>query len=151
MALPFEDRITSEMKVAMKAKESVKLNCLRAIKSALKYKEVEKKQEAVTDEEAIQVLTTMVKQRKESIEQFEKFDRQEQADKEKQEIEVIQAFLPEQLSEDEVKKLVADAVASTGAQGPKEMGKVMKELKPKVAGKADNKLVADLVRQSLAG
>ena len=148
--LPCEEKITSDIKEAMRAKDQVRLNVLRAMKSALKYKLVEKKQEDLTEQEAIAVFQTLIKQRKEAFDQFEKYDRKEQADKERKEIEVLMGFLPEQMGEDEIKKLVQDAVSVSGAESAKDMGKVMKELKPKVAGRADNKLVADLVKQALS-
>ena len=133
----------------MKAKDQVRLDVLRAMKSALKYKFVEKKQQDLTEEEAIAVFQTMIKQRKDSAEQFEKFSRPDQANKEKREVEVIMSFLPKQLSSDEVKSLVTEAIAISQAQSLKDLGKVMKELKPKISGRADAKEVTELVKQLL--
>jgi len=147
--IAFEDKITSELKEALKSKDQVKLDCLRAMKSALKYKDVEKKQAGVTEEEAIQIFQTMIKQRRDSVEQFEKFDRKDQAQKELREIEVIQSFLPQQLSEAEIQKLIQDSIQSTGSKGPQDMGKVMKELKSKVTGRADGRVVSELVKKAL--
>lgn len=147
--IAFEERITSELKDALRAKDQVKMDCLRAMKSALKYKDVEKKQAGVTEEEAVQIFQTMIKQRRESVEQFEKFGRKDQAEKEIREIDVIQAFLPQQLSEAEVQKLIQDCIQATGSKGAQDMGKVMKELKPKITGRADGRIVSELVKKAL--
>ncbi len=148
MALPFEARITAELKEAIKAKEQLKMDCLRAMKSALMYKEGEK-QGDLSEDEGIAVFQTMIKQRRDSVDQFEKGGRPELAAKEKLEIEVIQTFLPTQLSEGELKGIIQQVIQATGAQGIKDLGKVMKDLKAKVAGKADGKLVADLTKAAL--
>jgi uncharacterized protein YqeY len=148
--IAFEQRLSDEMKDALRAKDQVRLDCLRAMKSALKYKHAEKNQADVTEDEAIQIFQTMIKQRKDSIEQFEKFGRADQAASEKREIEVITTYLPQQLSEAELKAMVQSAVSSSGAKAASDLGKVMKELKPKIVGRADAKLVTDLVRQALS-
>ncbi len=147
--LPFEEKIASEMKGALRGKDQVKLDCLRAMKSALKYKHVEKNQADVTPEEAIGIFQSMIKQRKEAVEQYEKFDRPEQAAKEKREIEVLTSFLPAPLEESEVRILIQEAIQATGAVSMKDLGKVMKELKPKIVGRADAKVVTDLVKATL--
>jgi len=148
--IAFEERIVTDLKDAMRSKDQVKLDCLRAMKSALKYKDVEKNQGGVTEEEAIAIFQTMIKQRRDSVEQFEKFGRTDQASKEKREIEVIQSFLPQQLSEGEILALIQEAKKSTGAVGPQDMGKIMKELKPKISGRADGKIVSELVKKALS-
>lgn len=148
--IAFEQRLSDEIKDAMRAKDQIKLDCLRAMKSALKYKDVEKEQKGVSEDEAIACFQTMIKQRKDSADQFEKFGRADDAAKEKREIEIIMSFLPSQLSEAEVKSLVTEAIKASGANAPGDMGKVMKELKPKIAGRADAKVVSDLVRQQLS-
>lgn len=149
MMLPFEERIAAEMKEAMKARDQVRLDTLRAMKSALKYKSVEKNQTEVTEEEAFQIFQSMIKQRKEAVEQYEKFNRKEQADQELREIDVISAFLPKPLSVDELKALIQESIQSSQAQSLKDLGKVMKDLKPKITGRADMKAVTDLVKESL--
>jgi uncharacterized protein YqeY len=149
--IAFEDQLTSSIKDAMRAKAQVRLDVLRAMKSALKYKDVEKKQAGVSEEEALAVFQSMIKQRKESLDQYEKAGRDEQAAKEKLEIAVISEFLPQPLTESELAALISEAVKASGAQGAQDMGKVMKELKSKVLGRADNKIVSDLVRQALQG
>lgn len=149
--IAFEARVSEEIKNAMKAKDQILMDCLRAIKSALKYKDVEKSQAGVTEEEAIAIFQTMIKQRKEAVDQYEKFNKADQAAKEKREIEIIQAFLPAQLSESDVKNLIKEAITATGAASGQDMGKVMKELKPKISGRADAKVVSELVKAALAG
>ncbi len=148
--IAFADRITTELKDAVRAKDQVKMDVLRAMKSALTYKEVEKKQAGVSEEEAIAVFNTMIKQRRESIEQYEKFGRPEAAAKEKYELSVIQSFLPQQLSAEQLKALIAEAISASGAKTPQDLGKVMKELKPKVSGRADGKEVTELVKSALS-
>src|SRR5689334_10667570 len=113
--IAFEEQITTQLKDALRAKDQVKLDVLRAMKSALKYKSVEKSQADITEEEAVAVFQTMIKQRKDSVEQFTKFDRADQAAKESREIEIIAAFLPQQLSESELNTLIADAIKTSGA------------------------------------
>ena len=148
--IAFEQRLSDEMKDALRSKDQVKLDCLRAMKSALKYKHAEKNQADVTEEEAIQIFQTLIKQRKDSIEQFEKFGRAEDAAKEKREIEVITSYLPQQLSESEIKNMISSAISSSGAKTAADLGKVMKELKPKIVGRADAKMVTDLIRAALS-
>lgn len=147
--LPFEDRISSELKDAMRSKDQIKMDCLRAMKSALKYKAVEKSADTISEEEAFQVFQSMMKQRKDAIEQFEKFGRSDQAAKEKRELDVISSFLPKALSEAEISGLIQEAIKASGASSARDMGKVMKELKPKITGRADSKLVSDLVKAAL--
>lgn len=148
--IAFEQKLADGIKDAMRAKDQTRLDCLRAMKSALKYKDVEKEQAGVSEEEAIQIFQSMIKQRKDSADQFEKFGRADDAAKEKKEIEIIMSFLPQQLSESEVKTLIQEAIKTSGAKAPGDMGKVMKELKPKITGRADAKVVSDLVKQSLS-
>jgi uncharacterized protein YqeY len=148
MASPLLDKINSDLVTAMKAKNENVVSALRMLKSAIKYKEVDLKRE-VTDEDVIEVLGKQAKQRKESIEGFEKGGRAEMAAKEKAEWALIQTFLPAALSDEELAKLVEEAVKATGAAGPKEMGKVMGWLTPKLKGKADMGKVSGLVKSKL--
>lgn len=145
--LPFEAQINEGIKDAMRAKDQVRLDCLRAMKSALKYKFVEKQQAALTEEETLQVFQSMIKQRKDSAEQFKQFGRADAAAKEEKEIEVITGFLPAQLSETEVVQLIKEAIQTTASTSIKDLGKVMKELKPKITGRADAKKVTELVQK----
>jgi uncharacterized protein YqeY len=143
-------RIDDDFIVAMKARDKKRTGAIRLIRAALQNRAKEKRED-LTDEEVIGVLVSQAKQRKDSIEQFEAGDRQDLADIEKAELVVINGYLPEQMGEEEVRKLVSETITATGATGPREMGKVMGALMPKVKGKADGKLVNQLVRELLAG
>jgi uncharacterized protein YqeY len=148
MASPLFDKINADLIVAMKAKNENVVSALRMLKSAIKYKEVDLKRE-VTDEDVIDVLSKQAKQRKESIEGFEKGGRAESAAKEKLELALIETFLPAALTDEELSKLVTEAVQATGAAGPKDMGKVMGWLNPKIKGKADMGKVSAQVKSKL--
>jgi uncharacterized protein len=140
--------ITKDITAAMKAGEKEKLSTLRMLLSAAKYKEVDLKRE-LNDEEFQQVASTLIRQRQDSIEQFISGGRQELADKEKREIEFLKVYLPAQLNADEVRAIVKKAAAEVGASGAKDMGKLMKAVMPLVKGKADGKLVNDIVKEVL--
>jgi uncharacterized protein len=146
--MSLKERLQTELKEAMKARDALKVSTLRMIGSVIKYKEIEAKKE-LDDEGVLAVLSTSVKQRRESIEQYEKGNRPDLADKEKAELVIIQAYMPAQIGRDEVAALVREAISETGAAGAKDMGKVMKALMPKVKGKADGKLVNELVKELL--
>jgi uncharacterized protein YqeY len=145
---PLFDKINADLITAMKAKDEAALSALRMLKSAIKYKEVDLKRE-LTNEEVIDVLTKQAKQRRESIEGFEKGGRAESAASEKLELALIEKFLPAALSDEELAKLVEEAVKATGAAGPKDMGKVMGWLTPKVKGKADMGKLSSTVKSKL--
>jgi len=145
---PIFDKINADIITAMKAKDEAALSALRMLKSAIKYKEVDLKRE-VKDEDVIDVLSKQAKQRRESIEGFEKGGRAESAAKEKAELALIEKFLPAALSDAELFALIEEAVKSTGAAGPKDMGKVMGVLTPKIKGKADMGKVSSLVKGKL--
>lgn len=140
--------ITKDVTAAMKAGEKEKLSTLRMLLSAAKYKEVDLKRE-LNDEEFQQVASTLIRQRQDSIEQFVKGGRQELADKEAREIEFIKVYLPAQLTADEIRAIVKKAAAEAGASGAKDMGRLMKAVMPHVKGKADGKLVNDIVKEVL--
>ena len=143
-------RITEDMKAAMKAKEAAKLSAIRLLTAAIKQKEVDERIEL--DNAAVAaVIEKLVKQRKDSVTQYEAANRQDLADIEKAEIEILSAYLPEKMSSEEVAAAVAAAVAQTGAKGPADMGKLMGVLKPQLAGKADMAEVSKLVKAALAG
>lgn len=146
-----KDRIQEDLKQAMLAKAEEKLSTIRMLKSALQYFEIQKGGAgySATDEDVIDVVGREIKKRRESIEMFEKGNRQELADKEKRELETLQTYLPEQLSEDEVRKLVDEAIAATGASSMQDMGKVMGMLAPQTKGKAEGSLVSSIVREKL--
>ena len=143
-------RITEDMKSAMKAKEAAKLSAIRLLNAAIKQKEVDERVE-LDDTAVAAVIEKLVKQRKDSVSQYEAANRQDLADIEKAEIEILSAYLPEKMSSEEVAAAVAAAVAQTGAKGPADMGKLMAVLKPQLAGKADMAEVSKLVKAALAG
>lgn len=148
--MELQQRIETALKEAMREKSEVKRDALRMLLTALKLKEKEIKR-APSEAETQQVIATLVKQRRDSAEQYRAGGREDLAAKEESEIVVLQGFLPEQLSTGELDKIVADSIAEAGAVSPKEMGRVMKILMPKIAGRADGKTVNDLVRRKLGG
>ena len=143
-------KIMNEIKDAMRAKDSLKLNTLRFLQSALKNREIELRPNPMSDDEATGVIKKLVKQRKESIEQYKAGNRQDLADQEAAELKILETYLPAQMTKEQVEKLVADVIASTGAKTIKDMGPVMKEVVAKSGGAADNKLVSELVRAKLS-
>ena len=148
--MALREQLNEDIKTAMKAREQERLNALRLMLSAVKQREVD---ERITLDDAgvISVVEKMIKQRKDSIAQYEKAARQDLADKEKFEIGVIEADLPQQLSQAEIDAIVAEAIASTGAKSAADMGKVMGVVKPKLAGRADMGKVSGSVKAKLAG
>jgi uncharacterized protein YqeY len=142
-------RINDDVKTAMREKDKARLATLRLITAAIKQKEVDERTE-LNDEQVVTILEKMLKQRKDSIEQFEKAGRTELVDQEKSEIEIIQVYMPEQLSDNEIEALIKEAIASTGAESMKDMGKVMGQLKPKLAGKADMGAVSSKIKALLS-
>ena len=147
--MPLRDQLNEDLKTAMKAREAEKLAALRLLLAAVKQREVD---ERVTLDDAgvVAVVEKMIKQRKDSIAQYEKAQRQDLADKEQYEIGVIGAYLPQQLSQAEIEQVVAEAIAATGAKGAADMGKVMGVVKPKLAGRADMGKVSGLVKATLS-
>jgi uncharacterized protein YqeY len=148
--MSLKDQITDDMKAAMRAKESERLATIRLLIAEIKRKEVDERIE-LTDTQVLAVVEKMIKQRKDSITQFENGGRQDLADKEKSELAVLSAYMPAGLSDEEVAAEVAAAVAASGAAGPQDMGKVMGILKPKLAGRADMTAVSAQVKKALAG
>jgi uncharacterized protein YqeY len=142
------ERIDTDIKTALKSGAKEKLSTLRMLSAALKNKQIDKRRE-LTEEEVSETVRTLIKQRRDSIEQFGKGGRQDLVDKETAEVAVLEAYLPQQLSREELDAMVRDSVAQAGAQGAKDMGKVMKVLIPLVGGRADGKLVSELVKQAL--
>ena len=144
------ERIQKDLVDAMRAKEELRLSVLRGIKAAIKHKEVEKMR-AMDETESIQILQTLVKQRKESIEQFTKGNRPELAEKETKELAIIESYLPAGASDAEMDSAIAKAIAETGANSIKQMGAVVKSAKAALEGKTvDGKLLSDRVRERLA-
>ena len=146
-----KERIDAELKDAMRSKNELTTSVLRMLKSSIKYKEVEPGATGPLDEAAIQqVIGTLIKQRRDSVEQFKNGGRPELAEKEESEIAVLQNYLPKQLTPDELGAEVQAAIASVGAKGPKDMGAVMKAVQPKVAGRAEGRAVSEAVKTALA-
>lgn len=145
-----KQRIQDDMKVAMKAADKRRLGTVRLILAAIKQREVDERME-LDDTQILAVLDKMVKQRRDSIEQYTKADREDLAEQERYEVGVCQQYLPEALAEDELIALVNAAIATTGAASMRDMGKVMGEIKPKAQGRADMGAVSKLVKQRLTG
>ena len=145
-----KDKITEDMKTAMRAKETARLGTVRLLLSAMKQKEVDERVE-LTDADILSIIEKMLKQRRESIAQFEKAGRNDLAEVEKAEIAVLSGYLPQQMSEAEVAEAIAAAIKETGAAGPKDMGKVMGLLKPRLAGRTDMGKLSVSVKAKLGG
>ena len=142
--------VDKDMTEALKSGDKARLTVLRGLKSDLKYKMIDIGQKTLTDAQSIEVLATAAKKRRDSIEMFRQGGREDLATQEEYELSVVSTYLPKQLSEDELRQLVGDAIAQTGAASPKDMGKVMQALMPHVKGRADGKLVSRLVSEMLA-
>ena len=154
--MALKDKITEDMKAAMRARDRARLSTVRLLLAAMKQKEVDervagKERSALTDADVLAIIDKMVKQRRESIAQFEKAGRNDLVEAEKSEIGVLSGYLPQQLSEAEVGREIAAAIAEAGASGAKDMGKVMALLKPRLAGRTDMGKVSGLVKAKLAG
>ena len=148
--MSLSDRLTEDLKFAMKSRDQLRMDVIRMIKAAVLNKEVELKRD-LDDAEMSRVMTTLVKQRRESIEQFEKAQRTELAAKERKEIEIIESYLPRPLSPQELEAIVASAVTETGSRSLKDMGTVMKAVMARLAGQSiDSKQVSDLVKSRLS-
>ncbi len=144
------DRLTEDLKLAMKSRNQLRMDVIRMIKAAVLNKEVELKRD-LDDAEMSRVMTTLVKQRRESVEQFEKAQRQELADKERQEIEIIESYLPTPLSPEALEAVVTSAIADTESRSMKDMGTVMKAVMARLEGQTiDGKHVSELVKRKLS-
>lgn len=141
--------LNREMVLAAKLKDKIRLSALRMIKSGVHNREIDLKRK-MTDSEFMQMLSSMVKQRKDSIDQFKKGGREDLVEKEEAELKIIQQFMPVQLSEDEIDAEIQRSIQEVGAVSIKDMGKVMKVLMPKLTGKADGKMVGDKVKEMLS-
>ncbi len=146
--MSLKDMLNEDMKAAMKEKEAgkLRLSVIRMTKAAIKNIEIDKKKD-LSEEEVIDVLAREVKQRRDSIAEYEKANREDIVNTLKEEIAILMKYLPEQLSADEIRKLAQEVVAEVNPSGPRDMGKVMSKLMPKVKGKADGKLVNEIVKE----
>lgn len=141
-------RLDEDLKKAMKASDALRVSVIRMVKAAIKNQQIEKGQ-ALSDEDIIVLLNTSAKQRRDSIEQFLKGGREELAEKERQELTILQTYMPEQLSAEELDKAILQAISETSAKNEADMGKVMKVLMPRIRGLADGKLVNSRLRELL--
>ncbi len=148
--MSLKDRLTEDMKAAMKAKDEgkLKLSVIRMAKAAIKNGEIDKKKE-FGDSEVIEILAREVKMRRDAIPEFEKGNRPDMVETLNQEIAILMEYLPQQLTEEEIRLLAREIIAQVGAQGPKDLGKVMGVITPKTKGRADGKLVNQIVRELL--
>jgi uncharacterized protein YqeY len=149
--MSLSERVDTELKEAMRAKDAIRLGVLRMLKSALKYGAIEKAgaEGELSDADAVQVIRKQAKQRQDSIESFEKGGRPELAEKEKVELAILNSYLPQQLPPDELAKIVRETITEVGATSKAQMGAVMKALQPKVAGRADGKTLSAEVQKQL--
>ena len=143
------ERIETDLKNAMKNKDEIVLSTLRMLKAAIKNKEIEKRGQALTNAEILEVFQKQAKQRKESIADFEKAKREDLLKKERAELAVLEGYLPKQLSDEELKSIVQGAIQTSGAKFKADMGKVMKEVMAQAAGRADGKRISQVVQELL--
>ncbi len=147
--MSLREQISNDIKTAMKEKNPEKLNALRMVQSAFKNREIELRPNPMPEEECVTVIKKLVKQRKESIEQFGQAGRQDLVDNETKEMKLLETYLPAQMGREQIEKIVAEAIAATGATTVKDMGKVMKEAQAKAGGLADNKLMSEIIKSKL--
>jgi hypothetical protein len=147
--MSLKQQISEDMKAAMRAKETARLGAIRLLLAAMKQKEVDERVE-LDDAAVVAIIEKMLKQRRDSISQYKAANRQDLVDVEEFEVAVLQAYMPQQLGEDEIMAVIAEVIAATGAAGPQDMGKVMGAVKPKLAGKADMGKVSGLIKAQLS-
>ena len=147
--MTLRERVNEDMKAAMRARETERLSAIRLLLAAIKQREVDERIE-LTDADVVAVIEKMLKQRRDSISQFEAAQRHDLADKEKFEVQVLSAYMPQAMSVEELEQAVTEAIAAAGAKSAQDMGKVMAALKPKLAGRADMAKVSGLVKAKLA-
>lgn len=148
--MELREQITADIKAAMLARDSVKLNTLRFLNAAIKQKEIDSRPNPLTADDVMAVLKKLVKQRKESIEQFSSAGRTDLADQESVELKVMEVYLPAQMSKEQIEKVVVDVIAETGAKTVKDMGAVMKAVQAKTAGAADGKTISEIIKSKLS-
>ena len=148
--MQIRERLTFDMKTAMKEKNQIKLDAIRFINSAIKYREIELRPTPISEDEVLGVLKKLAKQRKESIEQYQSGQRMDLVEKEKAELKVIELYLPSQLSREQVEKIVGEVITELKAASIKDMGNVMKAAVVKTAGAADNKMLSEIIKAKLS-
>lgn len=149
--MDLKQRILEDMKAAMKSQQADRLSAIRMLQAAVKNREIELRPETINDQEIMGVVRRLAKQRKDAIEQYENASRADLAEKEKQELAIIEEYLPKQMDAAQVTQVVTDVIAALGANSMKQMGAVIKEVQARTAGAADNKLVSELVKSKLQG
>lgn len=147
--MELREQIMADVKDAMKSKDQLKLNTLRFFQAAVKNREIELRPDLITPDDVMGVLKKLVKQRKESIEQYQNGGRQDLADQEAAELKVLEGYLPAQMGREQVEKVVTEVIAALGAKTVKDMGPVMKEVIARTAGTADNKIVSEVIKSKL--
>ena len=147
--MSLKDQLNESMKTAMKARDALRLSAVRMVLSMVKNREIDQKKE-LNDQDVIEVISTLAKQRRESIRMYREGNRPDLVEQEEAELEILLGFLPTQLSSAEIEALVDKIISETGAQGARDMGRVMKALTPLTAGKADGRTVSETVKQKLA-
>lgn len=147
--MEIREKLTSDMKDAMRAKEQLKLDTIRFLQAAIKNREIENRPNPITPDDVLAVIKKEVKKRKESIEQFTAAARQDLADKEQAELKILETYMPAQMGRDEIEKIVTEVIAETKATTIKDMGSVMKAVMAKTGGAADNKLVSEFIKGKL--
>ena len=150
MSMSLKSQVVEDMKTAMRAKDAARLSTIRMLLAAIKQREVDERIE-LTDADVLTIIDKMIKQRRDSITQFEAGKREDLAAIERAEVELLATYMPARLADAEIDSLIADAIASTGASGMADMGKVMAVLKPKLAGRADIGAVSARIKAKLAG
>lgn len=148
--MSLKEKILEDIKNAMKSKEADRLSAVRFLQAAIKNKEIELRPHAISDQDILGVIKKMAKQRKDSISEFAKANRQDLVDKEKFELGVLEEYLPKQMSAEDLAKVVSDVIQALGAKDMKQMGAVIKEVQARTAGAADGKMISDLVKSKLS-
>ncbi|MXX02261.1 MAG: GatB/YqeY domain-containing protein [Gemmatimonadetes bacterium] len=148
--MALKERLTDDMKSALRNRETVRLGLVRMIRAQIKNREIAKGSELV-DEEAVEVVTSLIKSRREALEFAVKGDRQDLVAQAEEELEILASYLPEQLSDEEIRSVVREAIEQSGAAGPGDLGRIMGAVMPRVKGRADGRLVNTIVRECLAG
>lgn len=147
--MSLREQVTNDVKTAMKEKQMEKVNALRLLQSAFKNREIELRPNPMSEDEHLLVLKRLVKQRKESIEQYQAAGRQDLVDAESKELTLLETYLPAQMSREQIEKIVTEVIAAVGATSVKDMGKVMKEALVRAGGAADNKLLSEIIKSKL--
>ena len=148
--MEIREKLTNDMKVAMREKDQFRLDTIRFLQSAIKNREIEARPNPLTSEDILGVIKKMAKQRKESMEQYQAANRQDLVDKEAAELKVIETYLPAQMSREQIEAVVTQVIAETKASSIKDMGSVMKAVAAKTAGAADNKVISEIIKSKLS-